>query len=145
MENHPRPHFRHAAGGQWGRVGIFQQPSGLEAQLPQLLQRHGTGGLFSGRDLSLQLGLGFSVKPKRQKAGGHGCCSQQADNESANRSSRVDATSQSERSSQVHISCRECLRVACVRKSFRHFELAAGRLGRTKLRGSKNLRDCPKS
>jgi len=61
----------------------------LETQFPEFVQRHGSGRFLSGGDLFLQLDFGFLVVPEHQNPSGEGRCSQQAHNESANGSSRV--------------------------------------------------------
>jgi hypothetical protein len=65
----------------------------LEAQLPQFFERHGPGSSLPGRYLSLHFVIGDTVKPDYQNAGGEGCGSQQAHDESANRPSRLEESS----------------------------------------------------
>lgn len=68
--------------GRWG-------PS-LKAQLPEFFQRNYPSCGLSSWDLFLQLLVSFPLVPDHENPGGKGRRSQETNDESANRSSRVE-------------------------------------------------------
>ena len=71
----------------------------LEPEFPKAFEGSDSNGLFSGRnllgsdpDLAPRFNLGLSLVHQHQNPGSQGCRAQQADNESTNRSSRVQGS-----------------------------------------------------
>lgn len=80
------------SGGSRG-ASLEKEPDWLlNAELPELFQRDRTRGVLAGRDLFLQLriSVGFAMVPDDQQPSYHRYRAHQADDESANRTSRVE-------------------------------------------------------